>query len=483
MNALAGMFPRGGWNFEIPNVQNFLAPVVQGMKDYRAIEQQTLENDRQNKLMQFQQANQKLARDRFEFEQQKQFGEDARQALMNPYEIEAKRAAIDAQRAAAETQRAHAGYYRAGAANLSAKAQPAPQAPAGPDPLANVGLDREGNIVPINEQPQAGYNFNPSDAVPAQSMMQGQRQPNFGGMMRLGGPMDDIARSQRLDEGRPQGVQVAQAPIGGGDPRYGLGAGGGSPPLFDQARMRAGMTSPEVPGVVTDAGRNRRVDVPATREAQGQRAMDGTPAEKQQRLQQFRTEQQLWTGVYNRPPRAGYYYGSDGREMPLTDKNFKGDREQQAIALMNYNKVENATNKLLEYDTISRGVMGQLNIGEVARAYADLEQGATGLAYALSGKTLAVAEMKSFVNAYKPTPFDSNDTIKAKVESMKTFYETLLSASRGGESYEQAFARAIAKAGLKNPDGGRVGAPAAAGSTQPQPNPVQDRLKNKYGLE
>lgn len=282
------------------------------------------------------------------------------------------------------------------------------------------------------------------------------RSPDFSGRMNLGGPTDDIDRSMRLDEGRPAGVRVAQA-------------GGGS--LMDIARQRAGVVSPDVPGIVTDAGRNRRMDVPATREFQGQQAVQAASPDQQERLTRLRAMQQRWTQTYGRPPRAGYYYGDDGREMPLTDKNFKGDREAQATAMLNFRKIEAATDKLLEYSLPGRAVRGTFNMGEVGQAYSDLEQGATGLAYALSGKQVAVAEMKSFINAYKPEPFDSEDRIKLKVSRMKSFYEALLTASRGGESYEQAFARAVATAGLKNPDGGTAGAPAAASAGQQQRQP------------
>ena len=245
------------------------------------------------------------------------------------------------------------------------------------------------------------------------------------------------------------------------------------------------MQSPEVPGIVTDAGRNRRTDVPATRAAEGQRAFEAASPEQQQRLQKFRQDQEMWTGVYKRQPRAGYYYGEDGREMPLTDKNFKGDKQEQAVALMNWNKIEAAADTLLGKRTgrvgqdgkpireegpyaLTRAVQGGLNMGEIGQAYADMKQGALGIAYALSGKTVAVAEMKNFIEAYGPTPLDSPDRIGIKMERMKQFYSALLTASRGGESYEQAFARAMSVTGIKNPDGSPTGQPAAAGAGAPR---------------
>jgi len=406
----------------------------------------------------------------------------------DPMAQDKTRAEINRINAATGLSNAQAQYYRSRAqAPLVA-----PQQPSQPDPLAGAGLDEDGNIVrggpvptipPPPGQPEPAAREAPSFPAPPSNLGSGGLSSPVPGVgvvpdrfsppMRLGGPMDDIERSMRIDEGRPQGVQVAQA--GGGSIPAVPGV---RPELMNQAMGRfgrTGMTSPDVPGMVTDAGRNRRVDVPATREMQGQRAFNQVTPEQQDRLMKFRQDQELWTGVYKRPPRAGYYYGEDGREMALTDKNFKGDRESQAVALMNLNKIEEASKKLQSYDYVSRTGLGALNIGEVGQAFADMKQGALGIAYALSGKTVAVAEMKNFIEAYGPTPGDSADRIKNKTERMRQFYQALLTASRGGEGYETAFARAMSATGLKNPDGSPAGAPAAAsGGTRPSQNQPND---------
>jgi len=453
-NALAGLFPRNGWNFDVPDVNNLLTPVQQGIKDYRAAEQQAYENQRQNKLLQLQLENAALTQRRFGWEQQKYADEQRLAAENRPQELELARVKLARERAAAGLTNAQAEYYRT-------KSKPDVAATGAPahDPLAGAGMNEDGEIV------RAGAGSAPSFSVPDYVPQGGGSATapgvivhggnRFSPPMRLGGPMDDIDRSMRLDEGGPQGVRVAQA----GPP------GNVRPELMNQAMSRfgaTGMTSPEVPGMVTDAGRNRRVDVPATREMQGQRAFNQAPASDQERLARFRQDQELWTGIYKSPPRAGYYYGPDGREMPKTDKNYKGDREQQAVALMNMNKVEDASKKLLEYNWAWRTGLGALNVGEVGQAFADMRQGALGIAYALSGKTVAVAEMKDFIEAYGPVPGDSAERIQQKTLRMRQFYQALLTASRGGESYETAFARAMAATGLKNPDGTPAGAPAAA---------------------
>ena len=377
----------------------------------------------------------------------------------SPQERESERLKNDQIRAQTDMTRAHAEFYKARAGGMAPQSGAASAAAA--DPLQGAGMDENGNIVTQRTSgtaPAYGYGDGSSSfGLPAYQQQGALPEP-----MRLGGPRDDIDASMRVDEGRvPRGTQVAQV--------------GGPPTAMDQARVRMygqrGMTSPDVPGVVTDAGRNRRVDVPATREMQGQRAMDAATPEQQERLRAFRQDQELWSGVYKRQPRAGYYYGPDGRELALTDKNFKGDKEMQAQALLNKQKLKQASNVLLGIDPkdpnktersgiVDRAIPGYFNIGETGQALADLKQAAIGIAYSLSGKTVAVAEMKNFIDAYGPQWNDTNARVKAKVERMNQFYDALISATRGGQDYDKAFAKAMAVMGVKNPDGTNPGAPS-----------------------
>lgn len=393
-------------------------------------------------------------------------------------------AKLDQIKAHSDLQRAQAQFYRQRGAALNRPEPAAPAAAPAADPLAGAGIDDNGSLV-VPGQGAAGSQW--PGANEAGASVFGRKEPP--GMMRLGGPVDDIDRSMMPDEGRgrsfasptalgiPRGVQVAQATGRGADARnpqyipypgenWGVGAGYGGPSIVDQARERTfgklGVTTLDVPGIVTTPrGSPSQM---ATREYQGQRAFESATPEQQQRLLRLRQEQAFWTSAYGRQPRAGYYYGPDGREMPLTDKNFKGDRETQAVALMNLKKIDEASKTLLNAPLgfPQRAFQGFINQGEVGQAFNDMKQGAMGIAYALSGKTVAVAEMKNFMDAYGPSPFDSADRIVAKTKRLRQFYEALMSASRGGESYEQAFARAMATMGVKNPDGTATGAPAAA---------------------
>lgn len=352
--------------------------------------------------------------------------------------------------------RAHTNFYNSRAAAAAPQAA-APQANPAADPLQGVGMDEDGKLIVPGRSPTPQ-----PEQPPAYGQGQGetwQLPRQLPEPMRLGGPRDDIDASMRVDEGRGQkGIQVAEA-----EDFERSSVQPQSPSPMEQARARmygpTGMTSPSVPGVVTDAGRNRRVDVPATREMQGQRAMDAASSEQQERLRAFRQDQELWSGVYKRQPRAGYYYGPDGRELALTDKNFKGDKEAQAQALINMEKITQASKRLLQDTYIGRTVAGAANIGETGQAFADMKQAALGIAYALSGKTVAVAEMNNFIDAYGPRPGDGDARIKAKTERMMQFYHALLSANRGGQDYDKAFARAMATMGVKNPDGTLAGGP------------------------
>lgn len=397
------------------------------------------------------------------------------------------------------------------------------------DPLAGAGIDDDGRIVgggtPAGSAPTPWQINQPMPSADAPVF---QPPP-----MRLGAPREEMTVEDETPR-RQRGVQVAQARAvnpdvmndlqlsreierqlgppprrrGGGPTIWKLDENGNpytedltdravndrrgkSSPAemtpMEQARIRmygpSGQIAPQVPGVVTTA-KSGASDVYATREAQGQRAYDQATPEQQERLQRLRQDQRLWSSTLG-PPRAGYYYNSEGREVAKSDRSYKGDKEAQATVLMNMQKIEGATDVLLGRRTgkvdqqgrpvreggpwyPTRAVAGHLDIGEVGQAYSDLEQGALGIAYALSGKQVAVAEMKAFIRAYGPQPTDGADRISAKVQRLKQFYGTLLSASRGGESYEQAFARAVATMGVRNPDGSSAsGTPPASPAAKP----------------
>ncbi len=355
----------------------------------------------------------------------------------NPEESKAK---IAAQLATAAANNAHAEYYRASAKALNSKAtaQPQPQATTLDDAY---GMTEEGEIILPSQQQAQPRGFSlpqggnvPSLPPPASAsgvVIQGQQpQQRPPGMMRLGGPRDDIDASMRLDEGRrfgpPQGVQLAQAGASM--------APDGLRKLVERYRGQTfgppGMQSPEVPGVVTTP--KGVTDVPATREAAGQRAYEGATLDQQDRYRKFRQEQQLWTSAFGSPPRAGYYYGPRGEELAKSDRVYKGDAENAGLMKHNMQVIDEASKILLNTSLPVQAVAGTIGYGETARALSDLEGAATQIAFTLSGKSVSNAERQEFMNRYAPKPMDSNYTINHKVGRMKQFYQALIDAKKSG---------------------------------------------------
>ena len=350
-------------------------------------------------------------------------------------------ARIEASNASAAANRAHAGYYGASTRALNAKTDAAAQPPQS-QPLQDAyGMTEDGQIIPPSQQWQQQGGFSlprggnvprlPPPASASGVVIQGQQpQQRPPGMMRLGGPRDDIDASMRLDEGRrfgpPQGVQLAQAGASM--------APDGLRKLVERYRGQTfgppGMQSPEVPGVVTTP--KGVTDVPATREAAGQRAYEGATLDQQDRYRKFRQEQQLWTSAFGSPPRAGYYYGPRGEELAKSDRVYKGDAENAGLMKHNMQVIDEASKILLNTSLPVQAVAGTIGYGETARALSDLEGAATQIAFTLSGKSVSNAERQEFMNRYAPKPMDSNYTINHKVGRMKQFYQALIDAKKSG---------------------------------------------------
>lgn len=377
-------------------------------------------------------------------------------------------ARIEASNATAAANRAHAGYYGASTRAMNAKTDattqpaPAPQS----QPLADAyGMTEDGQIIPPSQQqaqprgfslPQGG-NVPRLPPPPAANgvVIQGQPQQRPPGMMKLGGPREDEDYTAQYEG--PQRVQAPdnrdftdRLPRGKRTPDMPNFAQGmprpeqeearptpdGSPPsLMQQEMLRLyggfGQIPADVRGVVTKP-QGGATDVPATREAAGQRAYMGATPEQQDRYRKFRQEQQLWTSAFGSPPRAGYYYGPRGEELAKSDRVYKGDAENAGLMKHNMQIIDEASKVLLNTSLPVQAIAGHLGYGETARALSDLEGAATQIAFTLSGKSVSNAERQEFMNRYAPKPTDSNYTINHKVGRMKQFYQALMDAKKSG---------------------------------------------------
>lgn len=93
-NALAGLFPRGGWDFQVADARNFLAPIQQGIDAGYADRQRAIENQRAAEQMQLARDQFGLQKGRFGMEQQRFDADMKQRALMDPLEVKARNAQI-----------------------------------------------------------------------------------------------------------------------------------------------------------------------------------------------------------------------------------------------------------------------------------------------------------------------------------------------------------------------------------------------------
>jgi hypothetical protein len=111
-NALASLFPRGGWNFDVADARNFLMPVQQGIDAGVADYQRGLENERQNKLMQLQQDRFGLEKGRDQRAAQQFQREQTERDQTFPLELERSRAQLAQTQAQTATSQAQLGQIR-----------------------------------------------------------------------------------------------------------------------------------------------------------------------------------------------------------------------------------------------------------------------------------------------------------------------------------------------------------------------------------
>lgn len=408
-----------------------------------------------------------------------------------PYHIQHTKAQIDhlIQQGASEAdlrplklllQQSQVDYYKARAQAAAAKATPTPP------PL--IGQDKDGNYY---LQPGSG-------PIPAP---QGRPAPI--------GPDDDETG------GSPA------APQGGGSVTYNADYGtvnlppagpamprpmpvGGRP--YDRTQMFSpnnasaseafgptGQMAPSVPGIVTTP--KGVTDQPATMAAAGQRGIEqrSPDEEARQRYLNAKQSQEIGRYLFGPAPR-GMAYNSQGRLIPLSEKESVQDRQSIAIAQEGLKALDYAEKTLSRSGTLAQVAGDQWSIpggfgakiggiGEAGRGFRSAKAAVMDLNFAISGKSVSNAEREAFLGIYMPTATDSRETQAWKLGRVRSFFNTALQARKSGATDEQIadlYRSDIIKGQAGDINGGG-GQPAQAPA--PPQNPAATRLKNKYGLE
>lgn len=202
-----------------------------------------------------------------------------------------------------------------------------------------------------------------------------------------------------------------------------------------------GLTSPEIPGIVVSP-KSGKTDVDATRAYQGQLADERRQAspDDRRRLQEARDVQAYWTSLYGNKPPSGKAYTKDGGLIDLQGKSSATERATWRTVGVAKQGLRSAlsvlTDKSLLNNVMTRAAANYGDYGEVGQAFADFNQSAMQIVYALSGKQSTWNEMKAILKAYGPKPLDSQDRIKMKAERVENYLRALAQREGRGKEYE-----------------------------------------------
>ena len=262
----------------------------------------------------------------------------------------------------------------------------------------------------------------------------------------------------------------------------------------------AGVGSKSIPGIVVDESGNggTKANAFATRQAQGQRALDEQPEAMRQRFIQSQQERAAREAAYGKAP-SGKAWSADGRLTDLSTRESVTDRQSIAIAQEGLKALDYAEAALTGKDgkPATTSAIGQAfgdeyhlpggmkvgGFGEAGRAFKSAKAAVLDLNFAISGKSVSNAEREAFLGIYMPTAYDSLETQKWKMSRVRSFFNTALAARKSGASDDEiaGLYRSAISQGERGPEQQKQGgsqAPAA-----PKANPAADKYINKYGLE
>ena len=372
--------------------------------------------------------------------------------------------ALDEQmkRAQIALAQAHAGYYRGATEAQRAKAGAYGQ-PNAQEPLDGMGMDREGNVVPIQPRPMAAPKQQAAPAAPwtlpsATQMAQGgivgaQRLvPN-----QLMAP-DNIPVPASMTEGRgfadpamqPDEATSRFAAPGMAESRV-LGVSSSAPDSSTTRRMvgPTGRINTSVPGIVVDS--KGKTDRMASANLAGQDALDETPDDQRKRLADYLQKRQMNEYVFGKAP-SGFRRGDSGELIDEKDESKKMVAAARASPMMQ--DIEVAKKVLVDGKSSMLGRAIALTpylrmaAPEYRGAIENLNHTIATLTALVEGNRHANAQDVRFLKFFSIEKDDSTEDVGRKLDQVNRIYKTYVGdteGARAGTLYKSATQKAAEK--------------------------------------
>lgn len=179
-----------------------------------------------------------------------------------------------------------------------------------------------------------------------------------------------------------------------------------------------GTLTTDVPGIVTTP--KGSMDRGATREYQGQRALETLPDDARQRFLSAQSIQRRWEAVRGPPPK-GYIYNEDGTLKDLKDESKKAISRDKIGALID--DVKTARDVLTNTNTgaLGRGIAhatGGYMLPENEQAMRSVEHAVQFLTAEVEGKRHANAQDVRMLRFFAPQWGDSDEMIGFKLDQL-----------------------------------------------------------------
>lgn len=275
-----------------------------------------------------------------------------------------------------------------------------------------------------------------------------------------------------------------------------------------------GLTTPEIPGLVTRPTKSRASDKFGTQLYQGQRALDRVPDEDRQRYIEWRNVQNRWHLTHQTAPPKGYVYNPDGSLRDLKEESRKEIGRNKIEALMDDVRVASTVFKDSWYPSRAAAhATGGWVSPKYEQAARSVEHAVQFLTAEVEGKRHANAQDVRMLKFFAPDlKHDSAEMIGFKLDQLNRIMSNYFGAKTpSGSLFRSSLAKAneeyhrqVKSGEIKAPEystrlppgagpGAGYGVPHPGTGTMPDAPryqgqglsiPPQTRhLKNKYGLE